>query len=34
MTGEIADVTREELVDDIVEQTKLGLSLAIKAAGQ
>ena len=34
MTGEIADLTREELVDDIVEQTKLGLSLAIKAAGQ
>ena len=34
MTGQLADITREELVDDIVEQTKLGLSLAIKAAGQ
>lgn len=33
MTGQLADITREELVDDIVEQTKLGLSLAIEAAG-
>jgi AcrR family transcriptional regulator len=34
MTGQLADITREELVDDIVEQTKLGLSLAIEAAGR
>jgi AcrR family transcriptional regulator len=32
LTGQIAHVTREELVEDIVEQTKLSLSLAIKAA--
>src|SRR3954471_24447499 len=34
MTGQLAEITREELVDDIVEQTKLGLSLAIEAAGR
>ena len=34
MTGQLAGITREELVDDIVEQTKLGLSLAIQAAGR
>src|SRR5258708_1784476 len=34
LTGKIAGITREELVDDIVEQTKLGLSLAIQAAGR
>jgi AcrR family transcriptional regulator len=34
MTGQLAGVTREELVDDIVEQTKLGLSLSIQAARQ
>jgi AcrR family transcriptional regulator len=33
MSGQLAGITREELVDDIVEQTKLGLLLAIKAAG-
>jgi AcrR family transcriptional regulator len=34
MSGQLAGITREELVDDIVEQTKLGLLLAIKAAGR
>ena len=34
LTGQIARTSREELVEDIVEQTKLGLSLAIKAAGE
>jgi AcrR family transcriptional regulator len=33
-TGQIAHTTREELVEDIVEQTKLALSVAIKAAGR
>ena len=33
LTGQAAHITREELVEDIVEQTKLSLSLAIKAAG-
>jgi AcrR family transcriptional regulator len=32
LTGQAAHITREELVEDIVEQTKLSLSLAIKAA--
>jgi AcrR family transcriptional regulator len=32
LTGEAAEVSREELVEDFVEQTKLALSLAIKAA--
>ena len=32
LTGEIANVSREELVEDIVEQTKLALSVAIEAA--
>ncbi len=32
LTGEIANVSREELVEDFVEQTKLALSAAIKAA--
>lgn len=32
LTGQVAHVTREELVEDIVEQTRLSLSLAIKAA--
>jgi AcrR family transcriptional regulator len=31
-TGRLAQTTREELVEDIVEQTKLSLALAIKAA--
>jgi AcrR family transcriptional regulator len=34
LTGQAAHVTREELVEDIVEQTKMSLSLAIKAAGE
>jgi AcrR family transcriptional regulator len=34
LTGELANVSREELVEDIVEQTKLALSVAIKAAGK
>jgi AcrR family transcriptional regulator len=33
LTGQMAHVSREELVEDIAEQTKLALSLAIKAAG-
>jgi AcrR family transcriptional regulator len=32
LTGQVAHVSREELVEDMVEQTKLSLSLAIKAA--
>jgi AcrR family transcriptional regulator len=32
LTGQVAGITREELVEDIVEQTKLALSVAIKAA--
>ena len=34
LTGQPANITREELVEDIVEQTKLALSVAIKAAGK
>jgi Transcriptional regulator len=34
LSGRLAQTTREELVEDIVEQTKLSLSLAIKAAGK
>jgi AcrR family transcriptional regulator len=34
LTGELANVSREELVEDIVEQTKLALSVAVKAAGK
>jgi AcrR family transcriptional regulator len=33
LTGQIGNVSREELVEDIVEQTKLALSVAIEAAG-
>ena len=32
LTGEVAHTSRDELVEDIVDETKLGLSLAIKAA--
>jgi len=32
LTGQVAHISREELVEDIVEQTKLALSVAIKAA--
>ena len=34
LTGEIAHTTREELVEDIGGQTKLALSVAIKAAAR
>jgi AcrR family transcriptional regulator len=34
LTGQLANVSREELVEDIVEQTKLALSVAIEAAGK
>ncbi len=33
LTGKVANVTREELVEDIVRQTKMALTLAIEAAG-
>jgi AcrR family transcriptional regulator len=33
LTGQVAGTTREELVEGIVAQTKLALSVAIKAAG-
>ena len=32
LTGELAHISREELVEEIVEQTKLALAVAIKAA--
>ena len=32
LAGQLANVSREELVEDIVEQTKLALSVAIEAA--
>ncbi len=34
LTGEVAHISREELMDEIVEQTKLALSVALKAAEQ
>jgi len=34
LTGQLGHVSREELVEDIVEQTKLALSVAIETAGQ
>jgi len=34
LTGQVARITREELVEDIVAQTKLALSVAIEAAGR
>jgi hypothetical protein len=33
LTGQVAQISREELVEEIVEQTKLALAVAIKAAG-
>jgi AcrR family transcriptional regulator len=33
LTGQLAQVTREELLEDIVQQAKMALSLAIEAAG-
>jgi len=32
LTGQVAHISREELVEEIVEQTKLALAVAIKAA--
>jgi AcrR family transcriptional regulator len=34
LTGQVAHVSREELVEDIVQEAKLALSVAIKAAGK
>jgi AcrR family transcriptional regulator len=34
LTGQVAHVSREELVEDIVQETKLALSVAIEAAGK
>ncbi len=34
LSGQVGHITREELVEDMAEQTKLSLSLAIKAAGK
>lgn len=34
LTGQVAQVSREELVEDIVAQTKMALSVAIDAAGR
>ena len=34
LTGELANVSREELVEDIVEEAKLALSVAIEAASK
>jgi AcrR family transcriptional regulator len=33
LTGQVAQISREELVEEIVEQSKLALSVAIEAAG-
>jgi AcrR family transcriptional regulator len=33
LTGQLAQTSREELVEEIVDQTKLALTVAIKAAG-
>jgi hypothetical protein len=32
LTGQLAGMTREELVEDIVQETKLSLAAAIEAA--
>ena len=34
LTGQVAHVSREELVEDIVKETKLALSVAINTAGK
>ncbi len=34
LTGQVANMSREELVEDIVAETKLALSVAIRAAGE
>jgi AcrR family transcriptional regulator len=33
LSGKLAEITREQLVDDIVEQTRMSLTLAVQAAG-
>ena len=33
LSGKLAQITREQLVDDIVEQTRMSLTLAVQAAG-
>ena len=33
LTGQVAQITREELVEDIVQETKMALTLAIEKAG-
>jgi AcrR family transcriptional regulator len=33
LSGKLAQITREQLVDDIVEQTRMSLMLAVQAAG-
>jgi len=33
LTGDVAKVTRQELIEDIVQQTKMALTLAIEKAG-
>ncbi|HLZ00574.1 MAG TPA: TetR/AcrR family transcriptional regulator [Bradyrhizobium sp.] len=33
LTGQVAQITREELIEDIVQQTKMALQLAIEKAG-
>jgi AcrR family transcriptional regulator len=34
LTGQVAQVTREELIEDIVQQTKMALAIAIEKAGK
>jgi hypothetical protein len=34
LTGQVGHISREELVEEIVEQTKLALSVAIETAGK
>ena len=34
LTGQIANMSREELVENIVAETKLALSVALKEAGE
>jgi AcrR family transcriptional regulator len=34
LTGQVAAITREELVEDIVQETKMALTLAIEKAGK
>jgi hypothetical protein len=33
LTGEVAQTSRDQLVEEIVEQTKLALAVAIEKAG-